>query len=110
MSSVVAHYVYSVVWSPEDEEYVASVAEFPSLSWMDEDQVEALLGLRSLLREVIEDMEANGEDVPSPITERKYSGNIKLRVSPEKHRELTIAAATQGVSLNRYLSERLASV
>ena len=104
-----AHYKYDVVFSRQDQEFVATVAEFPSLSWLDEDQVNALLGLRKLVDEVMQDMQANGEDVPRPFHERTYSGNIKLRVSPEKHRELTIAAAEQGVSLNRYLSERLAS-
>ncbi|MGP4967336.1 toxin-antitoxin system HicB family antitoxin [Glutamicibacter ardleyensis] len=34
---------------------------------------------------------------------------MRVRVSPEKHRDLTIAAADQRVSLNRYLTERLAS-
>lgn len=107
--SIAAHYKYDVVWSPEDKEFVATVAEFPSLSWMDEDQVGALVGLRDLLGEVVEDMRRNGEEIPQPFMERSYSGNIKVRVSPEKHRDLTIAAADQGVSLNRYLSERLAS-
>lgn len=106
--SIAAQYAYSVVWSPEDEEFVATVAEFPSLSWMDDDQIDALAGLRTLVQEVLEDMQANGEEVPKPLMERAYSGNIKLRVSPEKHRDLSRAAAQQGVSLNRYLSERLA--
>lgn len=104
-----AHYRYSVAWSPEDEEYVATVAEFPSLSWLEADRVEALRGLEGLLGEVIEDMRANDEEVPEPYSEREFSGNIRLRVSPERHRALTIAAAEQGVSLNRYLSERLSS-
>lgn len=107
--SVVAHYRYSVAWSPEDEEFVATVAEFPSLSWMEEDQIEALIGLERLIREVVEDMQANGEDVPLPFSERNYSGNIKVRVSPETHRHLATAATEQGVSLNRFLTERLAS-
>lgn len=105
--SIAAHYKYDVVWSPEDQEFIATVAEFPSLSWMAEDQVAALLGLRDLLEEVVQDMYQNGEEIPRPFMERNYSGNLKVRVSPEKHRDLTIAAADQGVSLNRYLSERL---
>lgn len=105
----VTHYRYSVAWSPEDEEYVATVAEFPSLSWLDIDQLEALRGLEQLVQEVIEDMRRNGEEVPSPLAERTFSGNIKFRVSPIVHRNLVVAASEQGVSLNRYLSERLSS-
>jgi predicted HicB family RNase H-like nuclease len=106
-ASIVAHYRYSVTWSPEDDEYVATVTEFPSLSWLDPDKEEALRGLERLLREVVEDMMASGEDIPMPFAERHYSGNLKVRVSPEKHRQLAVCAQEQGVSLNRYLTERL---
>ncbi|MFE4543423.1 type II toxin-antitoxin system HicB family antitoxin [Arthrobacter sp. NPDC056727] len=106
-ASLVAHYRYSVAWSPEDEEYVATVTEFPSLSWLDTDKEEALRGLERLLQEVVADMAENGEEIPLPFAERKYSGNLKVRVSPEKHRQLAISAQEQGVSLNRYLTERL---
>jgi len=106
-ASVVAHYKYSVVWSPEDEEYVATVAEFPSLSWLDEDQIEALKGLERLVREVIEDLLAEGKTPPTPYANRTFSGNLRVRVSPDTHRGLVAAAAEQGVSLNRFLTERL---
>jgi len=104
----VTHYRYSIAWSPEDQEYVAQVAEFPSLSWLDEDQVEALRGLERLLTEVIDDMRENGEEIPVPFADRHFSGNLKVRVSPEMHRQLAICAVEQGVSLNRFLTERLA--
>ena len=36
-------YNYSVYWSVEDQEYVATCTEFPSLSWLDEDSEGAVL-------------------------------------------------------------------
>lgn len=45
-----------VTWSPEDEEYVATVAEFPFLSWLDPDKEKALRGLDRLLREELADV------------------------------------------------------
>ena len=30
----VSHYTYRVTWSAEDGEFVATAAEFPSLSWL----------------------------------------------------------------------------
>lgn len=105
--SVAARYRYSIVWSPEDEEFVARVLEFPSLSWLAESQEAALGGLRDLIENVVRELNENGEVVPQPFAERNYSGNIKVRVSPQKHRELSIKAAEQGVSLNRYLNEHL---
>jgi predicted RNase H-like HicB family nuclease len=46
------HYTYSISWSSEDEEYVATCAEFPSLSWLAEDEVSALRGLIDMLRNI----------------------------------------------------------
>ena len=42
----VSHYTYRVTWSPEDDEFVATVVEFPSLSWLAGTQAEALEGLQ----------------------------------------------------------------
>jgi len=103
----VRHYSYAVAWSAEDQEYAATVAEFPSLSWLDADQDAALTGLRGLVAEVVDDLVASGEDVPTPFGERRFSGEFRLRTTPDVHRGLTIAAARQGVSLNRYVNSLL---
>jgi predicted RNase H-like HicB family nuclease len=102
------HYTFRVSWSGEDDEYVATVVEFPSLSWLDADQGKALRGLVGLVDEVVADMEAAGEPVPEPIADRRYSGKFNIRVPESLHRELTLAAAEEGVSLNRLVSDRLA--
>lgn len=104
----VKHYAYRVVWSAEDDEYVATVAEFPSLSWLHSDPAEALRGLVDLVSEVIADLEATGEAVPEPISERRFSGRFNVRVPETLHRDLVLAAAEEGVSLNRLVSDRLA--
>ena len=51
-------YTYQVSWSEEDQEYVATVAEFPSLSWLDADRQQAEQSLLDLVAEVVEDIEA----------------------------------------------------
>lgn len=104
----IKHYTYRVAWSIEDDEFVATVAEFPSLSWLHENQAGALGGLVGLVVDVVADMEANGETVPQPIAERRFSGKFNVRVPESLHRELATAAAEQGVSLNRLVSDRLA--
>jgi hypothetical protein len=43
------HYTYRVAWSAEDGEHVATVAEFPSLSWLAPTPVEALAGLADVV-------------------------------------------------------------
>lgn len=104
-----AHYTYRVTWSAEDAEYVGQVAELPSLSWLDQDQVGALVGVRALVHDVVKEMEMSGETPPTPFAERPYSGEFKLRIPPELHRALAIRAAEENVSLNRLVSSRLAS-
>jgi predicted HicB family RNase H-like nuclease len=102
------HYTYRVTWSPEDDEYVALCAEFPSLSYLSEDRADALANMVELVESVVEDMKDNGEKIPVPLADRKYSGKIHVRILPEVHRTLSIQAAEQGVSLNRYISAKLA--
>lgn len=104
----VEHYTYRVTWSEEDQEFVATCAEFPSLSWLAETQLDALRGLEQVLVDVLADMEKAGERVPEPISERKYSGKFNVRVPESLHRELVRAAAEQDVSLNRLVSDTLA--
>ncbi|GIJ76072.1 Predicted nuclease of the RNAse H fold, HicB family [Micromonospora phaseoli] len=101
------HYTYRVTWSAQDDEFVATCVEFPSLSWLASSQIEALQGLQALLLEVIADMEEQGEEVPQPFAERSYSGKFNLRVGESLHRELSIQAAEDGLSLNQYILRRL---
>ena len=102
------HYTYRVTWSADDAEYVGLVAEFPSLSWLAAEQVEALVGIRRLVDDVVEDLVSAGDPVPTPIADRVYSGEFRLRIPPELHRALALEAAEEKVSLNRLLSSRLA--
>jgi predicted HicB family RNase H-like nuclease len=101
-------YTYRVMWSEEDQEFVGLCAEFPSLSWLASSPETALEGIRALVKECVEDMVANQEDLPLPLSTRHYSGKFMVRVPPEVHRQLAIQAAESGVSLNRVASAKLA--
>ena len=102
-------YAYRIIWSEEDNEYVGLCAEFPSLSWLAQDQTAALHGIVELVKETIEDMEHNGEEIPEPISLRDYSGRFVVRTTPALHRQLVLLAGEAGVSLNRYVNSRLGS-
>jgi len=101
-------YTYRLTWSEEDQEYAGLCAEFPSLSWLARTPEAALRGVRGLVAEVVQDLQANGEPVPEAISSRRCSGKFMVRVPPEVHRKLTLEAAEAGVSLNRIVSARLA--
>lgn len=102
------HYAYRVIWSPGDDAYVGTAAEWPSLSWADETPASAFAGIQRLVSDVLEDMVETGEAPPEPLADRKYSGTFQVRVPPELHKELALTAAEQRVSLNRLVSSRLA--
>jgi predicted HicB family RNase H-like nuclease len=101
------HYVYRVVWSEDDQEYVGLCAEFPSLSWLAESQDDAWQGIRKLVAEIVQDMQTNEEPLPVPFADKNYSGNFQVRIPPEAHRNLAIQAAETGISLNRLVSFKL---
>ncbi|ETF04140.1 HicB [Advenella kashmirensis W13003] len=104
----VKHYTYRVSWSPEDNEHVGLCAEFPTLSWLAPEPGHALVGIMQLVAEVVQDMQNNNEIIPPALADRQYSGQFRVRVLPQVHRNLAIEAAEQGVSMNRLISAKLA--
>jgi predicted HicB family RNase H-like nuclease len=61
-----------------------------------------------LATDVVREMETGGETPPVPLATRSYSGKFMVRVPPETHRALLLAASEQGVSLNSLATARLA--
>lgn len=83
------HHSYSVQWSAEDDEYVALVAEFPSLSWLDKDPVRALAGLVKLVDDVRKDITRPNPDNLTPTSRsrlERYAINGKLNVQGRRGR------------------------
>lgn len=107
--NVAEHYTYRVSWSAEDGEFVGTVLELPSLSWLEPDSGRAFAGIRQLALDVVADLEASGAHIPEPLADRTYSGKFQVRIPPATHRRLAEKAAEEHVSLNRYVSDRLAS-
>ena len=81
--------------------------EFPSLSWLAATQVDALTGLETLIAEITQDMTAQGEPIPDPLSERTYSGMYNVRVGEARHRRLAIEAAEEKLSINQLIVRRL---
>jgi len=102
-------YTYRLAWSGKDKEFIATVVEFPSLSWISETREEALQGLTSMVEEVIRDMTHEGEEIPEPWDERQFSGKFNLRLGPELHKNVALRAAERGESINTYVVKQLNS-
>ena len=107
MAELIDRYTYRVFWSDEDEEYVALCAEFGLLSHLDDTPEKALTGIREVVADAVQLNWEEGIPVPEPLSTRRYSGTITLRIPPETRRALAMAAAEAGVSMNRLLTERL---
>jgi predicted HicB family RNase H-like nuclease len=103
----ISHYTYRVAWSVGDHEFVATCLEFPSLSWLAATQVDALTGLENLITEIVQDMTAQEEPIPHPLSERTFSGKFNLRVGEALHRRLAIEAAEEKLSINQLIIRRL---
>lgn len=104
------HYTYRVTWSKEDDEHIGLCAEFPSLSWLAPTPEKALAGIRHVVGEVVVEMQANGEPIPDALAEKQYSGRFMVRVPQLVRRALATEAAEQGVSINRLVSAKLATL
>jgi predicted HicB family RNase H-like nuclease len=102
-------YLYSVVWSEEDEAFIGRVLEFPSLVAHGSTQAKALSEIRSVVQFAFEDLRDSGEEVPEPLNKRPYSGKLNVRLPKYLHRQLAIEAAEEGVSLNQLISTKLAA-
>jgi len=102
-------YLYSVVWSEEDDAFIGRVLEFPSLAAHGSTQAKALSEIRSVVQHAFEDLQDSGEEVPEPLNKRPYSGKLNVRLPKYLHRQLAIEAAEEGVSLNQLISTKLAA-
>lgn len=106
-ATIADRYTYRVIWSEEDEEFVGLCAEFPSLSHLDRKRTKALDGIVKLVTDVIKDMQKSKEPIPEPLTAKKYSGELRVRMPPALHKRLAVQAAEEHTSLNAIIVRRL---
>ena len=109
MKNEIEKYTYRIEWSEEDHCHIAKCLEFPSLAAHGETTEEALREIKFVVEESVKWMREEGEPVPNPLGIKKFKGNLTLRIPPEKHRELAIRCAEEGVSLNQFILSRLST-
>ncbi|WP_313674227.1 toxin-antitoxin system HicB family antitoxin [Mycolicibacterium sp.] len=102
------NYSYRADWSPESNEYQARCLEFPGRYGRGFTAHEAVADMESIVAETLHAIVADGETPPESLTDRRYSGNILVRASPSLHGRLVVEAFEQGVSLNRWVLQKLA--
>jgi predicted RNase H-like HicB family nuclease len=102
-------YTYRIEWSEEDHCHVARCLEFPSLAAHGDTIEEVLREIKYVVAESLKWMREEGETVPKPLGLKKFKGHLSLRIPPEKHRELAIRCAEEGISLNQFILSRLST-
>jgi|SRR5882724_9697777 len=100
-------YGFRIVWSNEDEGYIATSPEFPGLSAFGETQEEALAEAKVAQDLFIADMKERDEELPAPVIASEFSGQTRLRLPKSLHRHAAESAATEGVSLNQFIVEAI---
>ena len=100
-------YTYRVQWSEEDEVHLAYCLEFPSLIAHGNTPESALKEIEKVVFETLKWMNEEKELIPEPFGIKNYRGHLTLRTSKEKHRELAIKAAEEGISINQYILSKV---
>jgi predicted RNase H-like HicB family nuclease len=109
MKNSIDKYTYRIEWSEVDQCHVARCLEFPSLAAHGNTTEEALREIEYVVAESIKWMQEEGEAAPEPLGLKKFKGLLTLRIPPEKHRDLAIRCAEEGISINRFILSRLAT-
>lgn len=104
-------YSINIIWSEEDECFVATIPEFPNLSAFGETVEEALADANVVIGMALESLVRDNIDPPVPIThhpqQQAFSGQIRLRMPKSLHADLAKVAEEEGVSLNTHLISQL---
>lgn len=93
-------YSFRVVWSDEDEAYVATCPEFDGVSGFGASADEAMREAQASLELAIEAYEDEGWQLPEPVSLIEHSGQFRLRLPKSLHARLVQRAADDGISLN----------
>jgi predicted HicB family RNase H-like nuclease len=103
---------YTVIveqWDDGEGPYwVARIAELPHCLIHADTPEKAIKEVQEVKMDWIESNLARGLPIAEPRP-RKYSGQIRLRISPSLHKLLAYRAETEGMSLNQYMATALAT-
>lgn len=100
-------YLVNIVWSTEDEAYVATVPELEGCQTHGDTFEEATHMAAEAITAYVEALKKMGQPVPVPISEKEYSGKYLLRLGKELHRDIDLRAKRENKSIKAYIVERL---
>ncbi|NRA46282.1 MAG: type II toxin-antitoxin system HicB family antitoxin [Oligoflexales bacterium] len=103
------YYAYNVMWSEEDDCFIASVLEIPNIKAHGDSHEDAMREIKTVTAFTLRLMKDEGEVIPEPLSKKNYSGKFTLRMSKETHKKLVIESTIAGVSLNSFIINKAIS-
>ncbi len=100
-------YRVDIAWSDDDQCYVARVPELPGCVTDGTSIEEAAIHAKEAVTVYLETLDDQKRPHPPALSERKFSGKVPLRISPDLHRDLTARAMTEDLSLNQFIERKL---
>jgi len=96
-------------WDEGESAYwVARIAELPHCLIHADTPEDVIKEIQEVKMDWIRSNLERGLRIPEPRP-RRYSGQIRLRISPSLHKLLAYRAETEGISLNHYMATALAT-
>lgn len=95
-----------ILWSDEDQCYVVTIPAWQNARTHGTTLEEAVRNGRDVLTLLIDSAKRHGE--PIPQAEKRFSGNLRLRLPVSLHGRLAREAEREGVSLNQWIVSKLA--
>lgn len=99
----VEKYSLQLIWSANENAYVATVPEIPQVTQIAATAAEALAKLHDAIGDYLREKKAKREATPPPRRLEEYSGQFRLRLPRVLHASLVREAEAEGISLNSYL-------
>ena len=96
------------VYLDDDGDWLAHFVELPEVSAFAATAEDALNEFAQAWAGVRLSFEKRGEVVPVAPSRKRYSGQFNVRIDKNLHRQLAVAAAKAGVSLNAMVAQKLA--
>lgn len=103
MNNTKFKYPIEVIWSDEDESYIAIIPDLPGCSAWGKTEIEALQEAQGASKAWIRAAKKMKRPIPKPSLDNKFSGKFVMRLPKRLHAKLARTAKLQGVSLNQYV-------
>jgi antitoxin HicB len=100
-------YQMVLLWSEDDQCYVVTLPAWQNARTHGATLNEAERNGRDVLTLLIDSAKRHGESIPP--AERRFSGNLRLRLPVSLHGRLSHEAEREGVSLNQWIVTKLVS-